>query len=368
MSTVSNRFYITALQDGTTLHGNLVSKGGLTQAWTGSGCVPDWTVAANQPVIYLTLLSGATAVTPSSDFTWEYNGVEIVFGADNKSTDGLFQKTTESGMPALKIINNLADAENTDVDTITFRGTYVDGSVPIAFASSIQVRITSMPANGYLGVIDFIGGVSNITEKGQTITAYGTLYNASGTSVAATTMWYLNDASTGTAGTTISGKTNAYIISEGDITDHATLRCVFTLTEDGSQPATAYAFVDDMQDPEFMYIQTGTSASSVGNGNAASLRKGQDAHFKVWVGTRENAAVAAGWENATYKVQVLNAAGEVYQANTAIGSISAPIAGDPNYYRNITKSASDNKASFYVDYNSVQTLGNNLTGIIIATV
>ena len=75
MGNISNRFYVTALEDGTTLHGNLVADKSLTQAWNGTSAVPDWTVVANQPTIYLTLLSGATAVQPSADSVqWYYNG------------------------------------------------------------------------------------------------------------------------------------------------------------------------------------------------------------------------------------------------------------------------------------------------------
>ena len=58
MSQISNRFYVTALDDGTTLHGNLASTKPLSQAWNGSSAVPNWTQASEQPVIYLTLLSG----------------------------------------------------------------------------------------------------------------------------------------------------------------------------------------------------------------------------------------------------------------------------------------------------------------------
>ena len=57
MSSISNRFFVTALDDGTTLHGNLASDKSLSQAWSGTSAIPNWTIASEQPTIYLTLMT-----------------------------------------------------------------------------------------------------------------------------------------------------------------------------------------------------------------------------------------------------------------------------------------------------------------------
>lgn len=385
MSRVSNRFYVTALEDGTTLHGNLVSAKPLVQAWNGAAAVPDWTVAANQPLIYLTLLSGGSSVAPDSDYDqWYYNGTLLTFGNDGKSTGtyaNMFEKTTETSggqaMPALKIIANLASSANLDVDTIIYKGKCNLGGALVEFSCTTQVRISGITANGYLGLIDFQNGIADITEAGQTITPYAVLYDGEGNVVDRTkytVAWTLDGVQK--TGTTVTiGGTTYYALSvvESDVTDHAIVGCQFVLTEGNNNVYTAYAGIDDMQDPEFMYIQNGTAANAQSNGNAASLRTGETAYFTVWIGSRDNAAVRTGWETATYKVQLLDGDGTVITASN-LNDIPNPDTGDTNYYRTLLKYASDyatenlrNKAHFGINYDVVHTYKNNITGIIIAT-
>lgn len=366
MSSISNRFFVTALDDGTTLHGNLASDKALSQAWTGTSAVPNWTVADEQPTIYLTLLSGAELVTPKDNFKWLYNGAQIQFDGNGRSTSpsGLFQKTTKSVsygnvtkvMPALKIIGNLASTSNVDVDMITFNGEYEIGGSSIAFTCDAQVRISTITGNGYLGVINFVDGVSDITSKGQTITMYGKLYDASGSEVSGyTTKYYLNDSSTGTNGTTIGGRANSYQVSEANVVDHAMVKCEFYTS--GTLRYTAYAGIDDMQDPEFMYIQYNGA-----NGNAASLRSGEAVTFSIWVGTREDASVLGGTQTPTFsifKVKLLD--GDGFEITGSLPDI--PDRGGDGYRQLLT---SGGKASIKVNYSVVSDNKKNLTGIVIA--
>lgn len=361
MSQISNRFYVSALEDGTTLHGNLVSDKALTQAWNGSTAVPNWTQASEQPTIYLTLLSGATLVAPAAGYKWYYNGTEIT------NADTRFQITTKSvtyaeqtvTMPALKIVANLASSSNVDVDMITFKGSYVINGAGIEFACDAQVRISAITANGKLGVINFVNGISDITEAGQTITMYGKLYNADGQADnTVTTKWYLNDSSIPTSGQTISGQTNAYQVSESQVVDHATVRCEF-YDASNNLLYTAYAGIDDMQDPEFMYIQYNGN-----NGNAASLRKDETASFQIWVGKRDDAAVLGGTSTPTYpiiKVQLLNGSGSVIMTTGLATNIPDP---DANGWRTLPMSGG--KGSITPHYNTVNGNGKSITGIVIA--
>lgn len=378
MSNISNRFYVTALEDGTTLHGNLSSDKPLSQAWNGTSAVPNWTQSAEQPTIFLTLLSGGTLVQPANDYKWYYEGQEIDF-----STDTRFQKITEypvtyggqtTNMPALKIVQNLASSNNVDVDLISFMGNYVINGTGVSFSCTAQIRISAITANGNLGTINFVGGISNITEPGQTITMFGKLYNSSGGTVDnATTKWYLNDAVSPTAGRsiTISGTTytNAFQVSESDVVDHATIRCEF-YDANNNLLYTAYESIDDMQDPEFMYIQYNGA-----NGNAASLRKDESVTFSIWVGRREDPAVLGGTANPTfktYKVKLLDGEGLVIGGSddptrSVIGS-GIPDA-DSDGYRSLNP-LSAGKASITIPYSVVNsnTYGKkNLTGIVLAT-
>lgn len=365
MSTISNRFYVTALEDGTTLHGNLASDKSLTQAWNGSTAVPNWTTPSEQPTIYLTLLSGATLVKPADGYKWYYNGTEIT------ASDTRFQITTKSvtyagqtiaDMPALKIVANLASSANVDVDMITFKGDYVINGTGVSFSCDAQVRISAITANGKLGVINFVGGISDITEAGQTITMYGKLYGSDGQAdTTATTKWYLNDSTTPVSGQTISGQTNAFQVTESQVVDHATVRCEFYDTQNNLL-YTAYAGIDDMQDPEFMYIQYNGN-----NGNAASLRKGETASFQIWVGTREDAGVLGGSATPKYpiiKVQLLDGNGSVIMDTGLATAIPNP---DANGWRDLTNTMSGGKATIEPHYDTVNGAGKkNLTGIVIA--
>ena len=362
MSTISNRFYVTALEDGTTLHGNLASDKSLTQAWNGSTAVPNWTTPSEQPTIYLTLLSGATLVKPSEGYKWYYNGTEIT------ESDTRFQITTKSvtyagqtiaDMPALKIVANLASSTNVDVDVITFKGDYVINGTGVSFACDAQIRISAITANGKIGVINFVGGVSDITEAGQTITMYGKLYGSDGQSdTTATTKWYLNDSTTPVSGQTIDGQENAFQVTESQVVDHATVRCEFYDAQNNLL-YTAYAGIDDMQDPEFMYIQYNGN-----NGNAASLRKGETASFQIWVGKRNDAGVLGGASSPTYpiiKVLLLNGSGSVITATGLATNIPDP---DSNGYRTLPMSGG--KGSITPHYDTVNGNGKNITGIVIA--
>lgn len=363
MSTISNRFYVTALEDGTTLHGNLASDRTLTQAWNGRTAVPNWTDNPNeQPTIYLTLLSGATLVAPSSDYKWYYNGTEI------SNSDTRFQKTTKSvtyadqtvTMPALKIVANLASSSNVDVDMITFEGSYVINGAGVSFSCDAQIRISAITANGNLGVINFLNGIADITEPNQTITMYGILYGgSSGQPVSGvTTKWYLNESSTPTSGTTISGQANAFQVTQQQVVDHAVVRCEF-YDSSNNLLYTSYAGIDDMQDSEYMYIQYNGN-----NGNAASLRKGETATFQIWVGTREDAGVLGGASTPAYpiiKVQLLDGSGSVVMDTGLATSIPDP---DSNGWRTLPMSGG--KGTLTPHYDTVNGKGKNITGIVIA--
>lgn len=397
MSEISNRFFVTALEDGTTLHGNLSSyPASLTQSWNpqNNTVVPNWsqpipdptTGEDLRPVIYLTLLNGAQLVAPKMttyyvndstpyDYVWRYNGTPIVFDNNGISTSPIadtFQKTTKAvklhpsdstsvTMPALKLIGNLAGVQgNVDIDTITYEGKFDSGGSDIEFSATAQVRISRMEAGGYLGVVNFIGGISDITTQGQTITMWGQLYGGDNGSIVDTfsTKWYLNDATTGVNGTTLEGHTNAYSVSEGDIVDHAVVRCDFLV--DGAVKYSAYVGIDDMQDPEFMYVQYNGA-----NGNAASLRKGETATFQIWVGKREDPSVLGGTTTPTYGfiyVKLLDGDGAVATQTGLATSIPDPIG--TTGYRKLTMSGG--KGTITPHYDTVVQLGKNITGLIVA--
>lgn len=372
MSTISNRFMVTAIEDGTTLHGTLIATKSLAQSYNNGSCTPDWSVAANQPIIYISLYDGSTQVAPDSNFTWSWNGTALVFNAQNKTADGRFEKTTYNvgtqqvplNVPALKIIGNLASSENLNVDVISFSGSKTISTSPITFSASTEVRITEWVSGGYLGVLYFPENPV-IDNDNDSVMIYAMLYNESGTVSVYNVEWYVNEVQITTTtpnGSSIGtfGNIKYLDLKGGDVVDYATVKCVFYIG--GSVVWTEYIGVDDVTDPEFLYIQ-----QSTGDGNAASLRSGDSVTFRTWVNTMDDASIDSSSEWETFKVLLLDSTGEPITGSLATYGITAPI--DQDNYRDITVYVSDASQKYgqiTIPYAMVEAFGKNVTGMVLA--
>lgn len=398
MGLISNRFFVTALDDGTTLHGNLSVDGSLSQAWNPAtqAAVPSWattgtTGTKDQPTIMLTLLNGNVYIGIDStsangyiseakwyynnhgqddeltfsdtDTTITYDGGSVTGKLSTGAYAGLFLKfnKTYNGVtvPALRIVQNLAGSSNADLDTITFKGKYrVSASgAELDFQATAQVRIGVIGSSGYWGVINFANGVSNITDQSQVITMTAVLYGSQSSDpvTGAKTEWKMN-------GTTIQAKstTATCSVSGADVVDSAIIECNFYVTTDGVEEnvATAYASIDDMQDNEFMYIQYNGA-----NGNAASLRKGGNpATFDIWIGKTNDPTVDQSY--AYFQVKLLNGSGAVITTDYTSQGIANP---DANGWRNLQVSNVTHKASLSITYDIVAANQKNITGLLRAS-
>lgn len=371
MSVVSNRFFVEAIEDGSTLHGTLVSDKSLAQAFTGTSCVPNWEESANQPTIYVDLLNGSDHVAADSTGVWEYNGTAITWNG-NTSTDGRFQKVTDlrpegytTYVPAIKIISNLATSSNVNTDSITYRGSYTLSGSAIDFSLTTFVRITSVSATGIFGIIEFIGS-NIITEDHPIVSMRARLFDASNTELASsqfTTAWTMNGVSIG-AGSTITvdgtsyphGKQVADDSSYGIsnvVIDNAIIGCTFTKTADGSV-YTAYESVDDQTDPEILMIYTAGA-----EGNSRQLHRGQEVLFQFWMAKVGDSTPDTTWTN--FKVKLNDADGT---------EVTDPITGIPNVgadgYRPLTWDGS--AASLTITYDVARSVFKKyLTGFIYAS-
>lgn len=366
MSKISNRFFVTAIDDGITLHGSLSSDKTLTQAWTGSTVTPDWTKEENQPTIYLTLYSGSnTAISNNvkDNYQWYNDGQPITFDSDGISDDGIFKKTTKNNMPALKIIGNMRSNVNTvDTNTITLVGQYDAGSNSLLdFSASIQTRISVMNQGGYIGVLEYENGISNITNENSEVKIIARLYGSGeSTAIAASNykvLWYVNDElKTGSSDTI-----NKYYylkISNSQITDNAIVRAEFKGNSD-ELLYTAFTSVDDLTDPEYMYIQYNGE-----NGQSATLRKDEEVTFDIWVGKMDDPNTISNYRD--FKIKLLDSNGQFYNDN--IDGINNADKDD-DYWRPLDTGtiAVGRKASITITYDTVNLLGKSLTGIIMAT-
>lgn len=349
MGKISNRFFVNAVVDGDTIHGSLRSDKSLVQMWTGAAAVPDWTVAANQPTITLTILRGSTYTVPvTGSVHWYLNGTEITNGSSYEigTKTVTYGGQSISGVPYCKIKRNLASSSNVDMDIITCTGKIEVSGAAIDFSAEVEVKITNSAGKGYIGVISFPNG-SDIDRAGQEITLVPSLYNETNNITNFTVKWYFNGTEvTATSGTgnRISGKN--LIVTEASVTDYAVVNCEFYVN--GEVVATEFVGVDDTQDAEFMYIQYNGS-----DGKIASLHSGQTVTFDIWVGSStdpQDTNIRPRYT--TYKLTVLKSDGTVLSGYNQ---------------KNITANdGSYKKGTETFTYQQVYAAGGNITGIVTA--
>jgi hypothetical protein len=388
MSTISNKLYVEAIDDGSTLHAQLLSDKPLSQGYTPTGCIPNWQTAANQPTIYVDLLSGTDKVSAKiTGGVWTYNGAVIDFANDGRFA--LVNNYTPQGystpVPAMKITDNLATSTNVNTDTIGYTGTYTLSGNDIPFAITTFVRITGISANGIFGQIEFVDNSNIISTKGQTKTMVAKLYGPDGNEIQATagspniftTAWKMNDENIGAGQTiTVSGTTcyQAKQFHEANVTDNAIISCTFnySTTVDGQASTlsfTAYESLDDQTDPEQMYVQSIVTGGGAGlDGGGAQLRKNQSVNYHIWMGTMTDSSPDTTWT--TFKIRLHNSDGNVVVRN--ISGLNNVISTDPESidygYRNITWMSENSWAQITFTFDMVKDIFSKyLTGYIKAT-
>lgn len=189
MNNVSGSFFVEMLVDGDSAQGNIRSTKPLAQMYNPgtNKCIPDWTVASNQPVIYPVIRSGnentIKAVVSGSE-KWFYNNVEMKFSSAGLSNYpdpvvGKLQKTTYNNgsvnVPALKIVGNLASNANMDADTIRMDGQIEASGHNLSFSSEISLAISEYSDSAYNGFVYATNG-GIIDEESETVTLTAELY------------------------------------------------------------------------------------------------------------------------------------------------------------------------------------------------
>ena len=325
MAKVTNKFYIQAIHDGSSIYAELVSSGQLVQTISDKGVVnPDWTVAANQPILYpQTKLNGTykgcsghwyyndkvlteVIVSGVTYYTFQNDGVtgnDYFFKKDDQTIGGIT-------WPGLRIIRNLAGVNgNYDNDVIRFDGTTEESGHGIDFSVSRAIRITRYTGTGNYGLV--LGG-NKITSDVNTTVVYAQLYDSNtGAALSPSsykTKWFRDgvDASNAphwsstnppggvnvytsgeqpqaaiTAGVTLPENCQWISVGLADVDDNATLRCVFLSATDDSELYTAWGSVDDETDGFQMQIRC-DSVDYIG-ADYIELRAGQDADMKCWM-------------------------------------------------------------------------------------
>lgn len=155
---------------------------------------PDWTVAANQPVITPKITSMRGNAVTVSNHAWKYVGVELQFTGSESSgwkqdSTGKFAINYSTG--ALKIVDNLASKTNVANDTLEYSCVATVAGVEYSVAKTIDVMIQNIGASSYMGLITASTG--QLTEDVQTATLTTSLLLAGKEVTGYYVKWYKDD-------------------------------------------------------------------------------------------------------------------------------------------------------------------------------
>lgn len=408
MGYVSNQIFMSAIDDGTTIHGSLVANKSLSQGYNKDNgrFTPDWSEGAG-PTIYLTLLDGATPIVPTgwsaatqNAVRWDWNNTTLTFDENGystnaKSTDGhsLFQRTTYtwSGitMPALKIVYDLALAGSLNNDIIRIQGYVEMSGDPIPFSAAVTVQLGEISSNGYFGGIDFPDG-SVILSDDQTIRCVANLYSAGEPVSEYRCSWKFNgDAVTSTnpndniyMSSSGSGKTNDILHVSGDdqggVFDIATVTCTFQAKDENDATKwvdvlTLTETIDDQGDEELMYVYYtlgGTSAKI--NGAPVSLHKGQKVTWDIFIATNTDAEDIKTVKKFEFMPKKANGSAMAYSDFTSESGSPLNVAAKWNDgWCDISKTGSGQawtRGGFTCCFADIHNAGKNISGIVRATI
>ena len=365
MGQISNRFFVSAISDGSTIHGTLTSNNSLVQMWGGSP-IPNWeTDASTRPTITLSLLKGSSPTEPvAGSVKWYLNDSQIYNGNDY---------TITTSPHTLTIKKNLATGPTSDSDVIKCTGQVEIGGANIDFAAEVLVRITQMSGSGWLGVISFPHGsdISKAWASGDTVGSGSiidlvpTLYKET-QQVASnkfSVKWFFNgtEVTNTTAGehNYVSGKT--LYVTEKDVTDYAVVRCDY-YDEQNSLATSEFVGVDDTQDVEYLWIFSKVGDGASASASRQSLHKDQTATFDIWVAASNNQwdySIASRYTS--YSLTLLNSQGAVI---TGYNDKDIKTTGKP-----VDSSKWTNNISYghtTVTYDFANSNGGDITGIIKA--
>lgn len=314
-NTISNHFAITALQEGVTVQGSLRIDGTLSQAWNNNTqkAIPNWKATQadpnpSQPRVYPVVRKGVQYMNNAQlvNTHWLYNDVVITFDNNGDSTncvdannDPLFHVGTTTVslggssylVPCLTVIANLATATNIDIDTIGYEGSIELLGKQQPFQCAVDVKISQMSAQGYLGLLSPESAI--ITEKNQSVSIAASLYAEDGQSPAS---WYTKWYNAGTGDEYVAARNaRSFTVNEADVTDNLIIRCdFFTDSNYANRVTTAFASIDDTQDPEFLYISLNGSNSDF----SGQLSPGESCTVTAWVAAMEDSTdINTGYTN-----------------------------------------------------------------------
>lgn len=268
---------------------------------TTGAVTPDWTVAANQPIVKPNVSSARGNTVSLSNHAWEYNGSALTFnssyGTDGdyiKDSTGKFEMNPTNGW--LKIIANLASITNYANDTLAYSCTATVAGLEYNLQRSLDITLMSVGASSYIGFI--IPTTTQISKTNPT-TTLKTQLKLGGTSDVTDyyTKWYK-----GVNRTEMDGKNGnkAPEMNWDDVDGTSVFFCYFFAKETDTDPVSIAACrITDISD-EFIVVYSPTSENkTVSEGNPVTMTG------KI-VRMRDNKDITSDVSNAVWSTDVMN--------------------------------------------------------------
>ena len=228
---------------------------------TGS-VAPDWTNAANQPVITPKAYSARQGVDVSKigNGTWAYNGVALTFDSGTGiSTNFSGSFRVDFATDALTIIKNLAASTNQNNDLITYTGAWDNGYGETA-GGQIEVSIDKIGTTPYNGIINLTTNTLNETNGVASLVATAVLLRGTTVMTTGFTVKYYKLS----APTTVIGTNVNQTITRAMVDGKEDFFCEYYV--DSVLVSVYYFSVYDMSDPAQMVFELKSSTDKTDAG------------------------------------------------------------------------------------------------------
>lgn len=268
MSTTGAAFSVRFLRNGDqiTVVRNVIDSAGngaalfqVVDTTTGTP-TPDWTQAANQPIIQIGIRSAAGYPTEITNVAWAYDGKTLNFTYNGDtwvtaSNDSSFQARINGKYYELKIVANLASKKVVSNKQISYEISYVSNAHSDSLQGSIDVLIQQAGSDSHNLQIttNLVELDASNTEATLTAVAYyGTTPVSIGTNGYAIE-WYKDNVK-------LSDKTGATLTVDRDMVSGGSI-FVAKLLKDGNVVAQDGQRINDIAD-EYQITYTPTDAGS----------------------------------------------------------------------------------------------------------
>lgn len=271
---------------------------------TSGTVAPDWTVAANQPIIQLGVRSSAGYNAEITGVTWAYAGTTLNFTLNGSTwvtatNDSRFQARINGEYYELKIVGNLASKTEVSNKQISYEVNYICNAMTGSIDVSVDVLIQTAGTDSHILQITTNRVELDITHDTATLTAVG-YYGIDPVTIGSngyTIKWYQD-------GTEIVGQTSNTLTVTRAMVEGGSI-FIAKLFLNGNAVAQDSQRINDIAD-EYQVAYTPTSAGS----NYCGI--GHNAVYTLSV-TRNGNPFSG---SVSYEWQILNAVGELKGSGT----------------------------------------------------